>query len=100
MLLRPPACDPCKIALLCCATMLALVLRRPDQIFQPAFWGESGLFILPSYAERGLASIMEPVQGYHVLITKLIELTAFKLSFSYAAYIATWFTVAFTLLVV
>ena len=52
--------------------------------------------ILKAYAERGLASIVEPVSGYLILATKLISLSAFQLSIEWAPEIALALTVAHT----
>lgn len=89
-----------QVLLLALATLVILFARRPDQFFHPYIWAEDGPFILRPYAERGFASIIEPVQGYHILISKIIALTAFKASILWTPEIALWLTVAFTAAVV
>jgi len=80
-------------------TIAALFLRRPDQFFHPYIWVEDAE-ILPAYAERGLASIVEPVVGYHILASKIIALTACKTSIIWAPEIALALVVTFTCAVV
>jgi hypothetical protein len=77
-------------------TIAVLIARRPDQFLHPYIWVEDGTVILDAYAERGLASIVEPVSGYLILATKLISLSAFQLSIEWAPEIALALTVAFT----
>jgi hypothetical protein len=77
-------------------TIAVLAARRPDQFLHPYVWVEDGTVILKAYAERGLASVVEPVSGYLILATKLISLSAFKLSIRWAPEIALVLTVAYT----
>ena len=77
-------------------TLAVLVARRPDQFLHPYVWVEDGTVILKAYAERGLASVFEPVSGYLILATKLISLSAYKLSIQWAPEIALALTVAYT----
>lgn len=86
--------------LLALATLAILFARRPDQFLHPYIWAEDGPLILKPYAERGFASIIERVQGYHILISKIIALAAFKMSILWAPEIKLWLTVAFTAAVV
>ncbi len=82
------------------ATVAVLFLRRPDQFLSPYIWVEDGTIVLPAFAARGWWSILEPVNGYLIMASKLITLSAFQISFGLAAHIALWLTVAFTTLVV
>jgi hypothetical protein len=86
--------------LLILITVAILFARSPDQFLHPYIWAEDGTIILDAYARRGLASIVEPVQGYYILATKLVSLTAFKLSIEYAPEIGMALTVAFICAVV
>jgi hypothetical protein len=88
------------IALLVGVTVLVLALRRPDQFLDPAIWVEEGAFILDGYARRGLASLIEPINGYHNLSGRLLALVAFKTSFAWAPEIAAALAVAFICAVV
>jgi hypothetical protein len=81
---------------LCLATVAILFFRRPDQFFNPGIWVEDGTVILKAYAERGLASIVEPVSGYHILSSKIIALLAFKISIRFAPEIMLALTIALT----
>ena len=92
--------EPALLALsLVVATVAVLFWRRPDQFFAPMIWAEDST-ILGDYAAHGWASIVVPIQGYHILSTKLITMSSFQLSFALAPYFALWITVAFTCLVV
>jgi hypothetical protein len=77
-----------------------LFARRPDQFLHPYIWVEDGDPILKAYAERGFASFWDPVSGYLILATKLVTLSAFKLSIEWAPEIALILIVAFTCAVV
>jgi hypothetical protein len=74
--------------------LLVVLLRRLDQFFQPYIWSEE-LFILRDYLSFGFFSILEPVQGYLILSSKLLTLASFKLSFIYYPEIAAAFSVVF-----
>ena len=77
-----------------------LVARRPSQFLHPYMWVEDGEPILRAYAERGLASLWEPVSGYLILATKLITLASYQLAFEWAPEIALALSVAFNCAVV
>jgi hypothetical protein len=77
-------------------TIVVLVARRPDQFTHPYAWIEDGTIILPAYLDRGFDSIFEPVSGYLILSSKLIALSAFKLSAEYAPEIMVVLTTVFT----
>lgn len=89
-----------KIVALCILTVAIMYWRRPDQFLHPSIWDEDGREILRAYAERGLRSFAEPVNGYFVSTSKLIGLAAFRLSFLQAPEIMLWLTVALTCAVV
>jgi hypothetical protein len=80
------------------ATIAVLFWRRPDQFLLPMVWAEEST-IVGEYAARGWASIAEPIQGYHILATRLITTAALQLSFAQAPHFAVWITAAFTCLV-
>ena len=69
------------------ATLAVLIWRRPDQFRSPMMWAEESI-ILGQYAERGWASIVEPIQGYHILAARLMTMAAYQLSFALAPYFA------------
>ncbi len=85
-----------KASLLVATTLLVLFYRRPDQFLHPYIWVEDGTYNLKAFADRGAWSLFEPVAGYLVLASKLITLSAYKLSFLWAPEIAAALTVAFT----
>lgn len=89
-----------RVAALVLVTLAVLFLRRPDQFLDPALWVEEGTAVLNGYAHRGLASIIEPINGYHSLTGRLLTLAAFKTSLAWAPEIASALAVAFTCAVV
>jgi hypothetical protein len=97
-----PAARPARVQALCLVVLTIAVLfaRRPAQFLHPYIWVEDGTVILKAYAERGLASVLEPVNGYQILATKLISLSAFQLSIEWAPEIALVLTVAYTCAIV
>jgi len=88
-----------RLVALCAATVVILILRRPDQFLHPYIWAEDGE-ILQGYAHRGLASIIEPIAGYYILTSKLISLTALQISVVWYPEIALALTTAFTCAIV
>jgi hypothetical protein len=98
---KPPRGSPTifQILALAAATILVLGLRRPDQFRHPYLWVEDAT-VLQAYVERGLASIFEPVMGYYILPSKILDLAAFKLSILHAPAIALVLTALFTVAVV
>jgi hypothetical protein len=88
-----------RVALLIVATVGVLFLRRPDQFLHPTLWDEDNV-ILVGYAQRGWSSLFEPVNGYYILVSKLIAFTAFKLSFVSAPQIEFILILTFTCIAV
>lgn len=86
---------PWQIALIVVATLLALYFRRPDQFFHPYVWAEEGTVSLPQFIEHGWLYFIDPVAGYLILPSKLIQATALTLSVSHYPEIALWLTAAF-----
>jgi len=96
--------DPKRAALrdvvaLCALTILVCFLRRPDQFLHPYIWNEDGTIILKAYAERGLASVTD-IDGYIILVARLMSLAAFKTAFLWAPEISVALAVAFTCAVI
>jgi hypothetical protein len=77
-------------------TVLALFIRRPDQFLRPYIWVEDGRNILPSYIEKGWASVFEPINGYYIISSKLISMAAFNLSFLHTPQLQALLVVLFT----
>ncbi|MBV8835600.1 MAG: hypothetical protein JO000_03600, partial [Alphaproteobacteria bacterium] len=88
------------VLVLCVLTVLICFLRRPDQFLHPYVWAEDGAFVLKGYADAGLSSVLEPVNGYFNLSARLLSLAAFKLSLWWAPEISVVLAVAFTCAVV
>lgn len=77
-----------------------LFARRPDQFLHPYIWVEEGVYTLRFYAESGWNTLFEPLAGYLLTASKLIDLTAFQLSILWAPEIAAALAIAFTCAVV
>jgi hypothetical protein len=88
-----------KVSLLILGTVLILFARRPDQFLHPALWVEETV-ILREYIDHGWWSLLEPLNGYYVLISKIIAFIAFRTSFSSAPQVELFLTVAFTCAVI
>jgi hypothetical protein len=89
-----------QIAALVITSIAILFLRRPDQFLTPAMWAEEGVYILAQYADRGLTTIFEPINGYINLSARLLALAAYKTSLAWAPEVAMTLTIAFTCAVV
>jgi hypothetical protein len=88
-----------KVSLLILATVLILFARRPDQFLHPTLWVEDTV-ILRGYVDHGWWNLLEPLNGYYVLTSKIIAFIAFKTSFSWAPQIELFLIVAFTCAVI
>jgi uncharacterized membrane protein len=86
--------------LLTIASAAIVFARRPDQFLHPYIWVEEGVYTLRFYAENGWSTLFEPLAGYLLTASKLIDLTAFQLSILWAPEIAAGLAVAFTCAVV
>jgi hypothetical protein len=89
-----------QIAALVIVTTAILFLRRPDQFLIPAIFAEDGGVLLYRYAADGFATVVEPLNGYLVIATRLITLTAFKISLAWAPEISAALTLVFTCAIV
>ena len=69
-------------------TLVVLIARRRINSCTPICGSKTATVILKAYAERGLPACWEPVSGYLILATKLISLSAYKLSIEWAPEIA------------
>lgn len=69
-----------KFVLILLATIAALYFRRPDQFFAPYIWVEDGTVSLPQFMAHGWAYLADPVAGYLILPSKLIQASALTLS--------------------
>jgi hypothetical protein len=88
-----------KVSLLILATVLILFARRPDQFLHPTLWVEETV-ILREYVDHGWWSLLEPLNGYYALISKIIGFIALKTSFPWAPQIELFLIVAFTCAVI
>jgi hypothetical protein len=66
------------------ATIAILAARRPDQFLHPYMWVEDGTQTLPGYLERGWLEVFQPLAGYLVLVSKLMNVAALQLAPLYA----------------
>lgn len=58
-----------------------LFLRRPMEFIAPYVWAEDGTWNIPHYLDYGFWSLLQPVQGYLILPSKIISAISLKLSF-------------------
>jgi len=79
-----------------CGTLLALILRRPDQWWAPAIWIEEGTVALPDFVANGWSSLVHPMMGYLVLPTKVILALAATVSFRWLPEVENVLNYAFT----
>ena len=84
------------VPLLFVATVVVLILRRPDQFLAPYIWAEDGRYILREYLEQDWGTILNPLAGYLLLATKIISYLSFKASILYAPEIEVALTVLLT----
>jgi hypothetical protein len=95
-----PATRPAHAAILAVVTLAILFARRPDQYLHPYIWVEEGVYTLRAFVERGWEAVFEPLAGYLVVSSKLIDLAAFQLSIRWAPELAVALVTLFTCLVV
>jgi len=84
-----------RISAILVLTFLALYYRRPDQLYHPYIWVEDGTISLIQYIDHGLAYLFDPVAGYLIVPSKIIQLISLTLSVSHYPEIAYWLTVLF-----
>src|SRR5215470_13572876 len=77
--------------------LVILFLRRPDQFFHPYIWVEDGSLTLPGYLHRGWLELFQPLNGFLVFASKLINIVAFRLSPLDATALLAAFAIAFIL---
>lgn len=81
--------NPLAVVAVSLAALLALLLRRGNQWFLPQVWNEDGAGItpggdpgnIPAFLDTGWLSLFEPVNGYLILVPKLITGLALQVSF-------------------
>ena len=75
---------PLKMAVVILLTVFVLFLRRPGQFSHPYLWVEDGAETLKSFADHGPYILIEPLNGYEVLATKILSYIAFRSSILWA----------------
>lgn len=86
------------IVALALGILVLLLWRRPGQLLYPSIWDEDGV-ILDAFLQHGWKSIFEPVSGYYIVSSKLINFLAYKISFFYYPNVAAFLALAFQLFV-
>lgn len=84
------------LALLLIAFVI-IVSRRPSQFYHPYIWVEDGALLLPQYLKDALSFIFIPINGYLIVISKIIFSLSILVSFLYYPEISYAFTMVFTL---
>src|SRR5260370_42679399 len=69
--------------------VIILLARAWPRLFYPQVWDEDGTRNLPGFIQKGLADLFEPLNGYLVLMPKLITMSAATISFSQYPLIST-----------
>ncbi|WP_415401169.1 DUF3488 domain-containing protein [Tateyamaria sp. SN3-11] len=65
-----------------CAVFLSLFFfRRPDQFLQPGMWDEDGEQIIVNLENAGILGLFEPVNGYLILSSTIVNFLSSRLSF-------------------
>lgn len=74
-----------------------LFSRRSQTITSPQVWSEDGRYIIPQFINHGWLSLLEPVNGYLVFISRFISNTTLTLvpeSYPLASTLLSWFFTA------
>jgi len=87
------------IGLLSILFFILLFLRRGMQFLSPQIWNEDGPFNMTSFILSGWSNLIEPTQGYLILIPKLITDISMSISFIYYPEISTYLTWIITILI-
>jgi len=69
--------------------MILLLVRAWPRLLYAQVWDEDGTRNLPGFFQNGLADLFEPLNGYLVLVPKLITISAVSISFSLYPLIST-----------
>lgn len=81
-------------------SLFIFFLRRPTQFLSPSVWAEEGTVVIPDFFTHGIISLFYPVNGYLILITKLISGFALLFPISFYPYLTLFLSVLFELLVI
>ena len=66
-----------------------LLIRAWPRLLNPEIWDEDGTKNIPGFLQNGFADIFEPVNGYLILVPKLITMLAASISISQYPLIST-----------
>jgi hypothetical protein len=69
-----------------------LYLRRSEQLLHPQVWDEDGTQTLPGLIDHGVKSLFFPVNGYLILVPKLISAISLSVSGVYYPLVSTVIT--------
>ena len=72
--------------------LLLGVSRRACQLQYPDVWDEDGIKIIPGIIRNGASSLFDPVNGYMVLVPKLLSFISLHISFSHYGLISSILT--------
>ncbi len=72
-----------------------LYMRRSVQLLHPQVWDEDGTQVLPALLDHGLKSLFYPVNGYLILVPKLISAISLGISGIYYPAVSTIITWGF-----
>lgn len=72
--------------------LLLGVSRRVYQLQYPDVWDEDGYRFIPGIINKGIASVIEPLNGYILLVPRLLSLLSLQISFYNYALISSVFS--------
>ncbi|SFS51926.1 hypothetical protein SAMN04488040_0732 [Sulfitobacter marinus] len=73
-----------------------LYSRRGSHLSNPQVWNEDGVYIVPQFPANGWTSLLEPVNGYLISISRMISNTALTVAPSEYPVISTLLVWSFT----
>jgi hypothetical protein len=65
-----------KIAAVCAVLVLILLLRRPEMVTHPEFWGEDGRIFFVQADTEGARALVTPYRGYHHFLLRVVAAAA------------------------
>jgi len=70
--------------------LLLLVIRTWPRLLHPEVWQEDGTYNLPGFFQNGLTDLLEPVNGYLIVVPKMITMLSVSISITQYPMISTF----------
>ncbi|MEO0401524.1 MAG: hypothetical protein AAF214_04035 [Pseudomonadota bacterium] len=74
--------------------------RRPDQFLKPGMWDEDGEQIIVNLENSGILGLFEPVNGYLILSSTIVNYVSSRLSFELYPYLSAGITMLVTFVLI